>query len=79
MKNKIQQKFRYIPGMVCYLKQYPHFLYEIWKQLQKSVQSRPIQMRGTIMYLANRWMDFKMLSTPNSFLHLTRVLLLPFG
>ena len=32
-----------------------------------SLQSRPIQMRGTILYLANRWMDFKMLSTPNSF------------
>ena len=31
------------------------------------IQSRPIQMRGTILYLANRWMDFKMLSTPNSF------------
>ena len=43
------------------------------------VQSRPIQMRGTILYLANRWMDFKMLSTPNSFLDLRRVLLLPFG
>ena len=31
------------------------------------IQSRPIQMRGTILCLANRWMDFKMLSTPNSF------------
>ena len=42
------------------------------------LQSRPIQMRGTILYHANRWMDFKMLSTPNRFLDLLRVLLLPF-
>ena len=43
------------------------------------IQSRSIQMRCTILYLANRWMDFKMLLTPNSFFHLRRVLLLPFG
>ena len=35
-------------------------------------------MNGTILYLANRWMDFKMLSTPNRFLDLIRAILLPF-
>ena len=57
----------------------------IWKGMKNSamkclifLQSRPIQMRGTILYHANRWMDFKMLSTPNRFLDLLRVLLLPF-
>ena len=41
--------------------------YSIFKTNFIQLQSRPIQMRGTILYLANRWMDFKMLSTPNSF------------
>ena len=52
----------------------------VWLRLDVRwlLQSRPIQMRGTILYLANRWMDFKMLSTPNRFLDLLRVLLLLF-
>ena len=40
------------------------------------VQSLPIQMRATILYLANLWMDFKMLFTTNIFLYLVKVLLL---
>ena len=32
------------------------------------VQSPPIQMRARILYLANLWMDFKMLFTTNIFL-----------
>ena len=36
----------------------------------------PIQMRATILYLANLWMDFKMLFTTNIFLYLVKVLLL---
>ena len=43
-----------------------------------SIQSRPIEMRAKILYLANRWMDFKMLLTANRFLHFMGVLLLPF-
>ena len=40
------------------------------------LQSLPIQMRATILYLANLWMDFKMLFTTNIFLYLVKVLLL---
>ena len=35
-------------------------------------------MRAPILYLANRWMDSKMLLTPNRFLYLMVGLLLPF-
>ena len=42
----------------------------------EEVQSLPIQMRATILYLANLWMDFKMLFTTNIFLYLVKVLLL---
>ena len=40
------------------------------------LQSLPIQMRATILYLANLWMDFKMLFTTNIFLYLVKFLLL---
>ena len=43
-----------------------------------TVQSLPIQMRATILYLANLWMDFKMLFTTNIFLYLVKFLLLTF-
>ena len=33
------------------------------------IQSRPIKMRAPILYLTNRWMDSKMLLTPNIFLY----------
>ena len=31
---------------------------------------RPIEMRATNLYLANRWTEFEMLSTPHRFLYL---------
>ena len=43
-----------------------------------SIQSRPIEMRDQIMYLAIRWTKFKMLLTPNRFLDLIRFLLISF-
>ena len=36
---------------------------------KEAVQSLPIQMRATILYLPNLWMDFKMLFTTNIFLY----------
>ena len=42
------------------------------------LQSRPIEMRAQILYLANRWTKFKMLLTSNRFLYLIRFLLLSF-
>ena len=42
------------------------------------VQSRPIKMRAPILYLANRWMDSKMLLTPNRFSYLVILLLVAF-
>ena len=69
-KTGFDYKFRYCDSVVCII---------AWRLLRLKkmgnvkvvntmlIQSRPIQMRGTILYLANRWMDFKMLSTPNSF------------
>ena len=44
----------------------------------RDLQSLPIQMRATILYLANPWMDFKMLFTTNIFLYLVKFLLLTF-
>ena len=38
------------------------------------VQSRPIEMRAAILYLANRWTKFEMLLTANRFLDWMRVL-----
>ena len=43
------------------------------------VQSRPIGMRHQILYLANRWIESKILSTPNRFLVLVVVSLLAFS
>ena len=42
------------------------------------VQSRPIEMRATILYLANRWTEFEMLLTPLRFLYLVMFSLLAF-
>ena len=42
------------------------------------IQSRPIKMRASILYLANRWMDSKMLLTPNRFSYLVILLLVAF-
>ena len=39
------------------------------------VQSRPIEMRATILYLANRWTKFEMLLTSSRFLDMIRFLL----
>ena len=46
------------------------------KKSVSRIQSLAIQMRATILYLANLWMDFKMLFTTNIFLYLVKVLLL---
>ena len=46
------------------------------KLFSQPLQSLPIQMRATILYLSNLWMDFKMLFTTNIFLYLVKVLLL---
>ena len=43
-----------------------------------NLQSRPIEMRATILYLANRWTKFKMILTQSRFLYLIRFLLLSF-
>ena len=42
------------------------------------VQSRPIEMRVTILYLANRWTEFEMLLTPLRLLYLVMFSLLAF-
>ena len=47
----------------------------IWPRF---VQSRPIKMRAPILYLANRWLDSKMLLTPNRFSYLVILLLVAF-
>ena len=39
-------------------------------------QSRPIEMRATILYLANHWKEFEMLLTPLRLLHLVMFSLL---
>ena len=44
----------------------------------KSLQSRPIEMRATILYLANHWTEFEMLLTPLRFLYLVMFSLLAF-
>jgi len=44
----------------------------------KDIQSRPIEMRATILYLANRWTEFEMLLTPHRFLYLVMFSLLAF-
>ena len=41
-------------------------------------QSRPIEMRATILYLANPWTEFEMLLTPLRFLYLVMFSLLAF-
>ena len=40
------------------------------------IQSRPIEMRAQILYLANRWTKFEMVLTAKRFLDLVRFLLL---
>ena len=42
------------------------------------LQSRPIEMRPTILYLANHWTEFEMLLTPLRFLYLVMFSLLAF-
>ena len=42
------------------------------------IQSRPIEMRATILYLANHWTEFEMLLTPLRFLYLVMFSLLAF-
>ena len=42
------------------------------------LESRPIKIRAPILYLANRWMDSKMLLTPNRFSYLVILLLVAF-
>ena len=43
-----------------------------------NVQSRRIEMRATILYLANPWTEFEMLLTPLRFLYLVMFSLLAF-
>ena len=38
-----------------------------WLKQSLMVQGRPIKMRAPILYLANGWMNLKMLLTPNRF------------
>ena len=49
-----------------------------WEWGESGLQSRPIKMRAPILYLANRWMDSKMLLTPNRFSYLVILLLVAF-
>ena len=42
------------------------------------IHSRPIEMRATILYLANHWTEFEMLLTPLRFLYLVMFSLLAF-
>ena len=42
------------------------------------LQSRPIEMRASILYLANPWTEFEMLITPLRFLYLVMFSLLAF-
>ena len=51
---------------------------EVHKPGFSYVQSRPIEMRATILYLANRWTEFEMLLTPLRFLYLVMFSLLAF-
>ena len=39
----------------------------LWFPSYRIVQRRPFKMRSLILYLANSWMDSKMLLTPNIF------------
>ena len=51
----------------------------ICRERDKSyIQSRPIEMRATILYLANHWTEFEMLLTPLRFLYLVMFSLLAF-
>ena len=43
------------------------------------LQSRPIEMRATILYLDNHWTGFEMLLTPLRFLYLVMFSLLEFS
>ena len=43
------------------------------------LQSRPIEMRATILYLASPWTEFEMLLTPLRFLYLVMFSLLAFS
>ena len=44
----------------------------------QTIQSRPIEMRATILYLANHWTEFEMLLTPHRFLYLVMFSFLAF-
>ena len=55
-----------------------HWKLSAFKRWIKSIQSRPIEMRATILYLANRWTEFEMLLTPLRFLYLVMFSLLAF-
>ena len=50
----------------------------IYSAVKNVIQSRPIKMRAPILYLANRWMDSKMLLKPNRFLSLVIFLFVAF-
>ena len=58
----------------------PNQSYIRYSRLRKEryVQSRPIEMRATILYLANHWTEFEMLLTPHRFLYLVMFSLLAF-
>ena len=43
------------------------------------LQSRPIEMRATILYLTNHWTEFEMLLTPLRFFYLVMFSLLAFS
>ena len=47
-------------------------------ETKNQLQSRPIEMRATILYLANRWTEFEMLLTPLRLLYLVMFSLLSF-
>ena len=66
------KKFK-LRRMLTFSVQIGDFLYV---SMETRLQSLPIQMRATIQYLANLWMDFKMLFTTNIFSYLVKVLLL---
>ena len=63
------------PDYICGA--FPHLLKTQISGL--NLQSRPIEMRATILYLANPWTEFEMLLTPLRFLYLVMFSLLAFS
>ena len=70
-KTKNQNPYTYWSFNIRNFKMHAPFLVDL-------LQSRPIEMRATILYLANRWTEFEMLLTPLRFLYLVMFSLLAF-